>query len=446
MDTIKVYLDTMGCSKNLADSEYALGGLLSAGFGLAEDPFEAEVVMVNTCGFINDAKEESIERILELAALKEQGNCLLLVATGCLCQRYGDELLAAMPEIDLMLGVNDYDRLPELVREKLREKMGKKPHLLKGVPECGRVQLTPEYTAYLKIAEGCDNCCTFCAIPQIRGRLTSRPIEELVAEAGEMREAGVQELVLIAQDTTAYGWDLAGRPLLAELLRELDKLEFPMMRVLYAYPEGLDDELLAAMRDCKSLCHYLDIPIQHAAPAVIKRMNRKLAEPEISALLAKIREYMPDVAIRTTLMVGFPGETDEDFETLLDFAAEAELDWAGVFRYSQEEDTPAALMPDQVDEDVKLTRYNRLMAVLADGGAARREQMVGRKMRVLLEGPSLDFPGYFEARSQYHAPEVDGVIYVDNTDGRFSERHIGKFAEVEILEAAAYDLIAAAVK
>lgn len=446
MDTIKVYLDTMGCSKNLADSEYALGGLLSAGFGLVEDPFEAEVVMVNTCGFINDAKEESIERILELAALKEQGNCLLLVATGCLCQRYGDELLAAMPEIDLMLGVNDYDRLPELVREKLREKTGKKPRLLKDVPECGRVQLTPEYTAYLKIAEGCDNCCTFCAIPQIRGRLISRPIEELVAEARKMREAGVQELVLIAQDTTAYGWDLAGRSLLAELLRELDKLEFPMMRVLYAYPEGLDDELLAAMRDCKSLCHYLDIPIQHAAPAVIKRMNRKLAEPEISALLAKIREYMPDVAIRTTLMVGFPGETDEDFETLLDFAADAELDWAGVFRYSQEEDTPAALMPDQVDENVKLTRYNRLMAVLADSGAARREQMVGCKMQVLLEGPSLDFPGYFEARSQYHAPEVDGVIYVDNTDGRFGERHIGKFAEVEILEAAAYDLIAAVVK
>lgn len=446
MDTVKIYLDTMGCSKNLADSEYALGGLLSAGFGLAEDPFDAEIVIVNTCGFINDAKEESIERILELAALKEQGRCLLLVATGCLCQRYGDELAAAMPEIDLMLGVNDYDRLPDLLRQKLKERIGKKPLLIKQPPECGRVQLTPEYTAYLKIAEGCDNCCTFCAIPQIRGRLISRPIDELVAEAEEMREAGVQELVLIAQDTTAYGWDLAGRSLLADLLRELDKLGFPMMRVLYAYPEGLDDELLAAMRDCRSFCHYLDIPIQHAAPAVIKRMNRKLAEPEISALLAKIREYLPDVVIRTTLMVGFPGETDGDFETLLDFAASAELDWAGVFRYSQEEDTPAALMPDQVDEDVKLTRYNQLMAVLADSGAARREQMVGRKMPVLLEGPSLDFPGYFEARSQYHAPEVDGLIYVDNTDGRFGERHIGRFVDVEILEAAAYDLIAAPVK
>lgn len=446
MNTVRIFLDTMGCSKNLADSEYALGGLLSAGYDLTDDPFEAQVIIVNTCGFINDAKEESIERILELAALKDEGECLVLAATGCLCERYGEELQAAMPEIDLMLGVNDYDKLPQILSERLRAKIGKKPPLIKEPPECGRVQLTPEYTAYLKIAEGCDNCCTFCAIPQIRGRLHSRPIEELVAEAEEMRAAGVQELCLIAQDTTAYGYDLVGHSMLADLLRELDKLNFPMLRVLYAYPEGLDDELLAAMRDCKSLCHYLDIPIQHAAPAVIKRMNRKLAEPEISALLAKIREYLPDVAIRTTLMVGFPGETEEDFDLLLDFAAEAELDWAGVFRYSQEEDTPAALMPDQVDEDVKLTRYNQLMAVLADSGAVRREQMVGRRLQVLVEQPSLDFPGYFEARSQYHAPEVDGIIYVDNTEGQLSERSIGRFIEVEITEAAAYDLLAVPLK
>lgn len=446
MNTVKVFLDTMGCSKNLADSEYALGGLLSAGFDLTDDPFEAQVVIVNTCGFINDAKEESIERILELAALKEEGECLLLAATGCLCERYGEELQAAMPEIDLMLGVNDYDKLPEMLADRLCGKIGKKLPLIKEPPECGRVQLTEPYTAYLKIAEGCDNCCTFCAIPQIRGPLHSRPIDELVTEAEEMRAAGVQELCLIAQDTTAYGYDLAGRSLLADLLRALDTLEFPMLRVLYAYPEGIDDELLAAMRDCKSFCHYLDIPIQHAAPSVVKRMNRKLAEPKISELLAKIREYLPDVAIRTTLMVGFPGETEEDFDMLLDFAAEAELDWAGVFRYSQEEDTPAALMPDQVDEEVKLTRYNQLMAVLADSSAARREQMVGRRLRVLLEQPSLDFSGYFEARSQYHAPEVDGVVYVDNTDGRLSERNIGRFIEVEVVEAAAYDLIAVPLK
>lgn len=446
MDAIKIYFDTMGCSKNLADSEYALGGLVSAGFALTDDPFTAQVIVVNTCGFINDAKEESIERILELAALKEEGACLLLAATGCLTERYGAELRAEMPEIDLLLGVNDYDKLPELLKEALAARLGKKLRWPKQPPECGRVQLTPPYTAYLKIAEGCDNHCTFCAIPQIRGGLKSRPMAALLAEAAAMREDGVQELCLIAQDSTAYGYDLAGRSLLAELLRQLDKLNFPLLRVLYAYPEGIDDDLLAALRDCPSCCHYLDIPIQHVSEAVVKRMNRKLNRAQTEALLHKIREYLPDAAIRTTLMVGFPGETEQDFDELLDFAAAAELDWAGVFRYSQEEDTPAATMPEQVPEEVKLRRYNQLMAVLADTSARRREQLVGSRLRVLLEQPSLDFPGYFEARSQYHAPEVDGLIYVDNTDGRFSERHIGHFIEVEITEAAAYDLLAAPLK
>lgn len=446
MDAIKIYFDTMGCAKNLADSEYALGGLVAAGFQIADDPFDADVIVVNTCGFINDAKQESIERILELAALKEEGRCRLLAATGCLTQRYGAELAAEMPEIDLLLGVNDYAELPSLIRQKLSEQAHKKLAAPAKPPVCGRVQLTPPYTAYLKIAEGCDNHCTFCAIPNIRGRLISRPIEELAAEAAEMRRAGVQELVLIAQDTTAYGQDLAGRSLLPDLLRELDKLNFAMLRFLYAYPEGLSDDLLAAVRDCKSCCHYLDIPIQHVSPAVIKRMNRKLNRAEIEALLQKIRNYLPDAAIRTTLMVGFPGETDADFAELLDFAAGADIDWAGVFRYSQEDDTPAATMPNQVAEDVKARRYNQLMAQLADAGAAWRERLVGQTMPVLLEQPSVDFPGFFEARSQYHAPEVDGLIYVDNTQGTLSERHIGSLINVEITEQAAYDLIARPVK
>ncbi len=446
MEAIKIYFDTMGCAKNLADSEYALGGLVSAGFQITEDPFDADVIVVNTCGFINDAKQESIERILELAALKEEGRCRLLAATGCLTQRYGAELAAEMPEIDLLLGVNDYAELPGLIRAKLAEQAHKKLAMPANPPVCGRVQLTPPYTAYLKIAEGCDNHCTFCAIPNIRGKLISRPIDELAAEAAEMRKAGVKELVLIAQDTTAYGQDLAGRSLLPDLLRELDKLGFAMLRFLYAYPEGLSDELLAAVRDCKSCCHYLDIPIQHVSPAVIKRMNRKLDRAEIEALFAKIREFLPDAAIRTTLMVGFPGETDEDFAELLDFAAGAAIDWAGVFRYSQEDDTPAAAMPDQVAEDVKTRRYNQLMAQLADAGAAWRERLVGQKLTVLLEQPSVDFPGFFEARSQYHAPEVDGLIFVDNTKGALSERHIGSLIDVEITEQAAYDLIARPLK
>jgi ribosomal protein S12 methylthiotransferase len=444
-DTIKIYFDTMGCSKNLADSEYALGRLVAAGFERTDDPFAAQIAVVNTCGFINDAKQESIERILELAALKEEGECLLLVATGCLTQRYREELTAELPEVDILLGTEEYDKLPEMLWQALSGMSKRKirpPKYETGEIECGRVMLTPAYTAYLKIAEGCDNCCTFCAIPNIRGALKSRPLEELVEEAAALKQSGVKELCLIAQDTTAYGQDLAGRSLLADLLREIDKLGFDMLRVLYSYPEGIDDELLATMRDCKTFCHYLDIPIQHVSKDVVRRMNRHLSRAEIEALLVKIREYMPDAAIRTTLMVGFPGETDEEFAELLDWAGEAELDWAGVFRYSQEEGTPAAVMPNQVDEDVKARRYNQLMAVLADVSAGRREAMVGRQLRVLLEQPSLDFPGYFEARSVYHAPEVDGVVYVENLAGDLSERHIGKLVDVEITEAASYDLIA----
>ncbi len=439
---MKVYWDTMGCAKNLTDSEYALAGLVAAGFELTDDPFEAQVLVVNTCGFINDAKQESIERILELAQLKEDGEALLLVVTGCLSQRYQQELADAMPEVDLMLGVNEYAELPGL----LRERLGRKLRLTER-QGCGmRVQLTPPYTAYLKIAEGCNNHCSFCAIPGIRGALHSRPAEELLEEARVLRAVGVRELCLIAQDTTAYGCDLAGHSLLPELLEQMDKIGFDMLRVLYAYPENIDDRLLAVMRDARTVCHYLDIPLQHVSANVLRRMNRRSGRAEIEALLHKIRSYLPDVAVRTTFMVGFPGETDEDFAELLDFAAGAELDWAGVFRYSQEEDTPAALMPDQIDEDVKARRYNQLTAVLADAAAARREAQVGKTMPVLLEGPSLELPGYFEARSQYQAPEVDGLIFVANADGRFSERHIGTVCRVEVTEAIAYDLLAVPVE
>lgn len=451
---IKVYMDTMGCSKNLVDSEFALGRLLAAGFEPVEDPFAAQVVVVNTCGFINDAKEESIERLLELAQLKDEG-LLLLAATGCLVQRYRQELAAELPEVDIWLGTDEYDQLAGRIWQELgriNKKMrppadhcedieGKNEGKIEDINQ--RLLLTPPYTAYLKIAEGCDNCCTFCAIPNIRGRLRSQPMAELLAEARRLREQGVKELCIIAQDTTAYGRDLTadGSSLLAPLLRELDKLGFVWLRLLYAYPEGVDEELLAAMRDCKSVCHYLDLPLQHVSREVIRRMNRRLDREQIWRLLQKVREYLPDVALRSTFMVGFPGEGEADFEELLDFAAEAGLDWAGVFRYSPEEDTPAALMPEQVPEEIKARRYNQLLAVLADAGAKLREEQVGRTYQVLLEQPSLDFPGYFEGRSAYHAPEVDGLIYVDNREGALSERHIGHMVNVEILEAEGYDLI-----
>lgn len=450
---INIYFDTMGCAKNLVDSEYALGGLRAAGFALTEDPFAAQVVVVNTCGFINDAKQESIERLLELAALKQEGECLLLVATGCLVQRYRQELPAELPEVDLWLGTDEYDQLPERLWQALAEATGQKLARLQkaagvkqpleraALPE--RVLLTLPHTAYLKIAEGCSNRCSFCAIPNIRGPLRSQPLEQLLAEAARLKKCGVQELCIIAQDTTAYGRDLPEhKPLLPQLLRELDKLGFGMLRLLYAYPEGIDDELLSAMRDCRTVCHYLDLPLQHVSAAVLRRMNRRLNREAVEQLLAKIRDYLPDVALRTTFMVGFPGETEADFEELLDFAAAAQLDWAGVFQYSPEEDTPAADMPEQVSDEVKARRYNQLTAVLADAGAARREQQVGSSLRVLLEQPSLDVPGYFEARSQYQAPEVDGLIYVQNVDGSLSERHIGSWLTVEAAAAEGYDLLA----
>lgn len=452
-EPVYIYFDTMGCAKNLVDSEYALAKLAAAGFVRTEDPFQAQVVVVNTCGFINDAKQESINRLLELAYLKQDGCCLLLAATGCLAQRYLHELPEEMPEVDLWLGTEAYDELPERLWQLLEHKMPPKEYkkVRKNLPEAvdcqsPRCLLTPPYTAYLKIAEGCSNCCSFCAIPNIRGPLRSQPLADLLAEAKRLRAAGVQELCLIAQDTTAYGRDLSNRlgstSLLPELLRELDKLNFPMLRLLYAYPEGIDDELLAAMRDCHSLCHYLDIPLQHISNSVLHRMNRLLDKEQIIELLAKLREYLPDLVIRTTLMVGFPGETEEDFTELLDFAADAELDWAGVFQYSQEEDTPAAAMPDQVPEEIKQRRYSELTDVLAAAATMRLERYIGSRQRVLLEQPSLDLPGFFEARSQYQAPEVDGLIYVQNEDGALGEEHIGRLLNVEIVDTSGYDLIA----
>lgn len=451
-NVFKVYWDTMGCAKNLTDSEYALAGLRKAGFALTDDPFEAQILVVNTCGFINDAKQESIERILELAQLKDEGEALLLVVTGCLSERYREELAEAMPEVDVMLGVNEYDGLADVLHDAMQKRLNRKVKKVRlngsqaEYQGCGRrIQLTPPHTAYLKIAEGCNNRCSFCAIPGIRGPLVSRQAEDLLAEARELKESGVRELCLIAQDTTAYGYDLVGRSLLPDLLRQMDEVGFDMLRVLYAYPENISDELLSVMRDGKTICHYLDIPLQHVSANVLRRMNRRGGREQITELLQKIRSYVPDMAIRTTFMVGFPGETEEDFAELLDFAAEAELDWAGVFRYSQEDDTPAAAMPDQVEEDIKIRRYNQLTAVLADVAAARREAQVGNVMQVMLEGPSLEMPGYFEGRSQYQAPEVDGLVFVANNDGRFTERHIGSMYSVKVTEAVAYDLFAVPV-
>ena len=304
-----------------------------------------------------------------------------------------------------------------------------------------RILMTPSYSAYLKIAEGCNNACTFCAIPNIRGPLTSLSVEDVIAEAARLKETGVKELCLIAQDTTAYGLDNYGKRMLATLVTEVDKLNFDMVRLLYCYPDGIDEELLQAMANAKSFCHYLDIPLQHVNGKIIRNMNRHYDVEAVNGLMEKIRTYLPDVAIRTTFMVGFPGETDEDFEELLEFAKNTDLAWAGVFMYSPEEDTPAATMEEQVEDDVKARRYNRLSSALALKSGEHKATLVGKELDVLLMEPSVDYGGYFEGRSQYNSPEVDGLIMVENMDGKLTEKHVGKIVKVKIHTAETYDLI-----
>lgn len=435
----RVYLDSLGCVKNLVDSEMALGLLADAGFLLTDEPEEAQVIIVNTCGFINDAKEESIARILELADLKEK-NCRLLVVCGCLSQRYRQELRQEMPEIDLLLGTEEYGCLVEKIDRALS--LTPKPcdfRLEESLRR--RVRLTAPYTAYLKVAEGCDNHCAFCAIPGIRGPLKSRRVEDIVAEARVLRAEGVEELILIAQDTTAYGMDLYGEPSLPRLLEAVAPLGFHWIRALYSYPDRIDESLLRVMTAHENICHYLDLPLQHIDRGVLRKMGRRYGRRETEALLRQIQEIMPDCAIRTTFMVGFPGETDEQFEELLDFAASANLPWAGVFMYSPEEDTPAAAMPNQVEERKKARRYNRLRGALGLSAQEWNAGLVGKTLEILLEGPSEYLPGYMEGRSRYHAPDVDGVVYVENLDGCLTAADIGRFVQVEIHTAETYDLI-----
>lgn len=439
-----IYLDSLGCVKNLVDSELALGLLYQAGFGLTEEPEDADVIIVNTCGFINDAKEESINRIIQLADLKEE-RCKLLVVCGCLSQRYREELQREMPEIDIMLGTNDYDTIVAKISTALKEKTACADFDLEaGLRQ--RVRITPEHTAYIKIAEGCDNNCAFCAIPGIRGGLKSRTVEDIAAEAKTLLAEGVRELILIAQDTTAYGMDIYGKPSLGRLLDAVAPLGFHWVRALYCYPDRIDDELLRAMAKHKNVCHYLDIPLQHINGEVLRNMGRTYDRRFVEELFANIKKYLPDCVIRTTFMVGFPGETEEQFEDLLDFAAAAEIPWAGVFMYSPEEDTPAAVMPNQVDDKVKARRYNKLQAVLGLASKEHKAGWIGKTMEVLAERPSEYLDGYYEGRSRYHAPDVDGVVYIDNKDGSLTEDDIGSFVNVQIHTAETYDIIGSLVK
>ena len=436
---MKILFISLGCDKNLVDTEVMLGLLASRGYEMTDDETQADIIVINTCCFIHDAKEESIQNILEMAEYKKSGRAKALIVTGCLAQRYRQEILDEIPEVDEVLGTTAYDKILDAVDAALA---GKQEVLLSDIdalplPDTKRLVTTGGHFAYLKIAEGCDKHCTYCIIPKIRGNFRSVPMERLVKEAEGLAEQGVKELVLVAQETTLYGKDLYGEKSLHVLLRELAKISgIRWIRILYCYPEEITDELIQVMKEEPKVCHYLDLPIQHANDEILKRMGRRTSKQELVDIIGKLRREIPDICLRTTLITGFPGETKEQHEELMDFVDEMEFDRLGVFTYSPEEDTPAAVMPDQIDEEVKEARQAELMELQQDIAFDNAQDMVGREVLVMIEGKVADENAYV-GRTYRDAPNVDGLIFI-NTD---EELLSGDFARVKVTGAVDYDLI-----
>lgn len=436
---MKIFFASLGCDKNLVDAEGMLGYFLKAGFEYTENEMEADVIFVNTCCFINDAKEESIQTILDLAACKEQGRCKVLAASGCLAQRYQDEIMELIPELDGIIGINDCHKAVDLVNSLLEGKVHQKMISQEDQPvHCtDRILTTGGHYAYLKIAEGCDKHCTYCVIPSVRGRYRSIPMEELTVQAEKLAAQGVKELILVAQETTLYGMDLYGEKRLPELLRQLAKVEgIRWIRLLYCYPEEITEELLQVMASEPKICHYLDIPIQHGSDRILKRMGRRTDQASLKEKIAAIRKAMPDCALRTTLITGFPGETQEDHEINMEFIDEMEFDRLGVFTYSQEENTPAAAMPDQIEDEVKQDRRDELMELQQEIAFEKSEAMVGRELIVMVEGKVADEHAYV-SRTYMDAPGVDGYLFIQTPEVLMS----GDFARVRVTGALEYDLI-----
>ena len=434
----KVGFISLGCSKNGVDTEVMLHKLVSAGYDIVTEETEADVVIVNTCGFIESAKQESIDQLLDVAWLKENGNLKGLVATGCLAERYREQVMEEMPEVDAVIGVGSLDRIVEAVEAVLA---GKRFSAFDDKETCklggDRVLTTPEYTAYLKIAEGCDNRCSYCAIPLIRGKMRSRTIEDIVDEAIELEKLGVKELNLIAQDTSRYGLDIYGKYSLHTLVQAICKAtDIPWIRLLYCYPDKITDELIREMAENPRLLPYMDIPIQHISDTVLQKMNRHGGSDIIYDAIRRLREGVPGVTLRTTAIVGFPGETEEDFEQLCKFIQEVKFDRFGAFTYSPEEDTPAALFPDQIDEQTKQDRYDILMQTQLQISEALQETKVGKTLTVLCEGYD-SANRIFVGRSQADAPDVDGKVFFTAT----TPVEAGSFVKVRITEALDYDLM-----
>ena len=429
---------SLGCDKNLVDSEQMLGLLTQKGFTLTDDETQADVIVINTCCFIHDAKEESIQNILEMAEYRKSGRCKALIVTGCLAQRYKQEIIDEIEEVDAVIGTTAYDEIFDVVRKTLD---GKRELDIQDVDrliemDAKRVVTTGGHYAHLKIAEGCDKHCTYCIIPKVRGNYRSVPMERLLKEAQDLADQGVKELILVAQETTLYGTDLYGQKSLHILLKKLCEIKgIRWIRVLYCYPEEIYGELIETIRDEKKICHYLDLPIQHASDRILKRMGRRTTRAQLEEIIGKLRMEIPDIALRTTLITGFPGETQEDHEELMAFVDELEFDRLGVFTYSQEEDTPAAAMDDQIDEDVKKERQEELMELQQEVSLDKNREKIGKTMTAMVEGYLSD-ENVYVARTYADAPGIDGYLFIDTAETLIS----GDFVKVKITGALEYDL------
>ena len=436
---MKILFISLGCDKNLVDTEVMLGMLASRGYEMTNDEQEADIIVINTCCFIHDAKEESIQNILEMAEYKKNGSAKALIVTGCMAERYRQEILDEIPEVDEVLGTTAYDRILDAVDAALagqHEVMTADLDALP-LPETKRLVTTGGHFAYLKIAEGCDKHCTYCIIPKIRGNFRSVPMERLLKEAQDLAEQGVKELILVAQETTLYGKDLYGEKSLPKLLRELCKISgIRWIRILYCYPEEITDELIQVMKEEPKICHYLDLPIQHANDTILKRMGRRTSKQELIDIVQKLRKEIPDICLRTTLITGFPGETQEQHEEVMEFIDTLEFDRLGAFTYSPEEDTPAATFEDQIDEEVKEDRQADIMELQQEIAFDKAEDMIGREVLVMIEVKVADENAYV-GRTYRDAPNVDGLIFI-NTD---VELISGDFAKVKVTGALDYDLI-----
>ncbi len=430
---------SLGCDKNLVDSEVMLGLLDSRGYQIVDDETIADVIVVNTCCFIHDAKEESIQTILEMAEYKKTGRLKALVVTGCLAQRYQQEIIDEIPEVDAVLGTASYDKIAEAIDEALDGHTEMYLEDIDRLPQVSskRLVTTGGHYAYLKIAEGCDKHCTYCIIPKVRGNYRSVPMEQLLKEAKELAEGGVKELILVAQETTVYGQDIYGEKSLHRLLRELCKIDgIQWIRLLYCYPEEIDANLIRVMKEEPKICHYLDLPIQHASDAILKKMGRRTSKAQLVDTIRTLREEIPDITLRTTLITGFPGETEEQHQELVAFVDEMEFDRLGVFTYSPEENTPAAEMPDQIPEEVKEDRQAELMELQQEIAFDLAEDMIDREVLVMIEGKVADENAYV-GRTYRDAPNVDGLIFINTNEELMS----GDFAKVKVTGAMEYDLI-----